>query len=396
MLMTDLNTTAASDDRLTMDEVLQLARSITNQFPEEYYRDLDRHDAFAEDFVNTALKAGLHTVMIPEEYGGMGLGVKEASVITEQVNYSGGAGANIHAAMFSMGILARHGSEEQKAKWLPQVASGDLRMISFALTTPNAGVETAKITTTARREGDEWVFNGQKVFISRAAHTDLMIMMARTSPSPDPAKPGLGISCFLVDLRDADPKQIQMNRIPVMFNHHTYEVFLDDFRVPADAIIGEEGQGFRYLLDGLNAERIVIAAECIGDGRWFVDKAVKYANERVIFDRPIGQNQGVQFPIARGYANLEAADLMRWKAAEVFDAGQNAGPQANMAKMLASEAAWELANVCMQTHGGYGLTEEYGVARKFCETRIFQIGPVPTNMILTYLSHKVLGLPKSY
>lgn len=382
--------------KIGLDEVRQAAKAVTSRFPDEYYRELDKTKAFAEEFVDAALKSGLHAVMVPTEYGGMGLGVTEASVITEEINRSGGAGAYIHASMFTMGIVARHGSEEQKSKWLPQVANGDVRLISFALTTPNAGVDTSKITTTARREGDEWVFKGQKVFISRAAQTDLLVIMARTSPSPDPAKPGLGISCFLVDLRDVDPKQLSMRQIPVMFNHHTYELFLDDFRVPADTLIGEEGKGFKYLLDGLNAERIVIAAECIGDGRWFIDKAVKYANERVIFDRPIGANQGVQFPIARGYANLEAADLMRWKAAELFDKGENAGPEANMAKMLASEASWELANVAMQTHGGYALACEYDVERKFRETRIFQIGPVPTNMILTYLGHKVLGLPKSY
>ena len=387
---------ADASSEVTLDEVREAARGVTSRFPDEYYRELDKSGAFAEEFVTAAIDSGLHAVMVPVEYGGMGLGVTEASVITEEINRSGGAGANIHATMFTMGIVARHGSDEQKARWLPEVASGHLRLTTFALTEPDAGTDSSKITTAARLDGDEWVFNGQKVFISRIAFTDLMVVMARTSPSPDPKKPGLGISCFLVDIRDVDPKRLSMRQIELMFNHHTYEVFFDNFRTPADALIGVEGKGFRYLLDGLNAERIVIAAECIGDGKWFIDRSVKYANQRVMFGRPIGAYQGVQFPIARGYANLEAADLMRWKAAEIFDRGENPGPQANMAKLLASEAAWELANVAMQTHGGYSMATEYDIERKFRENRIFQVAPISTNMVLNYLGQHVLGMPRSY
>ena len=380
----------------TLDDVLQAARAVTAQFPDEYYRELDKHNEYATDFVNAATEAGLHTVMIPEEYGGWGLGVREASVITEEINYSGGAGAYIHATMFTMGIIARYGSAEQMAKWLPRVASSELRLTSFALTEPNIGTDTSKMQTTARYDNGEWVFKGQKIFISRVAFTDLMVIMARTSESPDPKKPGLGISCFLVDIRDVDPKQLSMRQVPVMFNHHTYELFLDDFRVPEDALIGEEGKGFKYLMDGLNAERIVVAAECIGDCRWFLDRSVRYANERVVFGRPIGQNQGVQFPLAQGYINMRAANEMRWKATEIFDSGANAGAESNMAKYLASNASWELANVAMQTHGGYSMAQEYDIERKFRETRIFQVAPVSPNMVLNYVAAHVLGLPKSY
>jgi acyl-CoA dehydrogenase len=305
----------AGGDKATLDDVLQAAKAVTSRFTNEYYRELDEKEAFPEEFAKAAETAGLHAVMIPEEYGGWGLGVTEASVITEEINRSGGAGAAIHAAMFAMGIVVGHGSEALKKKWLPQVTSGQVRLTTFALTEPNAGTDTSKLSTTARLDGDEWVFNGQKVFISRAAYTDLMVIMARTSASPDPAKPGLGISCFLIDIRDVDPAHLSMRKIPLMFNHHTYEVFLDNLRVPADSLIGEEGTGFKNLFDGLNAERIVIAAECIGDGRWFIDRAVKYANERVLFGKPIGANQAIQHPIAKGYAHLEAADAMRWKAA---------------------------------------------------------------------------------
>jgi acyl-CoA dehydrogenase len=389
-------TTNANETEATLDDVLQAAKAVTSQFPDAYWREIDEKGEFATDFVNAATEAGLHSVMIPEEYGGWGLGVREASVITEEINYSGGAGAFVHASMFPMGIIARYGSGEMKQKWLPRVASGELRLISFALTEPNIGTDTTKMQTNARLENGQWVFNGQKIFISRAAQTDLMVIMARTSESPDPKKPGLGISCFLVDVRDVDPKQLSMKQVPVMFNHHTYELFFDNFRVPEDALIGEEGKGFKYLLDGLNAERIVIAAECIGDCRWFLDRAVRYANERIVFDRPIGQNQGVQFPLANGYINMRAANEMRWKAAEVFDSGANAGAESNMAKYLASNASWELANVAMQTYGGYGVATEYDIERKFRDTRIFQVAPVSPNMVLSYIGNHVLGLPKSY
>ncbi len=391
-----MTATPEVDLSATRDDVLQAVKGVTARFPAEYYQEVDEKEAFPEEFVNAAERAGLHAVMIPEEYGGWGLGVAEASIVTEEIERSGGSGSAIHSAMFAMGIVVRHGSEELKKKWLPQITSGDVRLTTFALTEPDAGSDTAKLGTTARLDGDEWVFNGQKVFISRAAYTDVMVIMARTSPSPDPAKPGLGISCFLIDIRDVDPARLSMRKIPLMFNHHTYELFINDLRVPADTLIGEEGQGFRYLFDSLNAERIVIAAECIGDGRWFIDRAVKYANERVLFGRPIGANQAIQHPIAKGYAHLEAADAIRWKAAETFDRGENAGPLANMAKYLAAEASWELAEACMQTHGGFGLTKEYDIQRKFRNNRVFQVAPVSPNMVLNYLSHKVLGMPKSY
>lgn len=388
---------ATSETKATLDDVLQAAKAVTSRFNNDYYREVDEKEAFPEEFAKAAETAGLHSVMIPEEYGGWGLGVTEASVITEEINRSGGAGAAIHAAMFAMGIVVNHGSEELKKKWLPQITSGDVRLTTFALTEPNAGTDTSKLATTARLDGDEWVLNGQKVFISRAAYTDLMVIMARTSPSPDPKKPGLGISCFLIDIRDVDPARLAMRKIPLMFNHHTYELFIDNLRVPADSLIGEEGIGFKYLFDGLNAERIVIAAECVGDGKWFIERAVKYANERVLFGKPIGANQAIQHPIANGYAHLEAADAMRWKAAAAYDAGADNAPElANIAKYLAAEASWDLAQTCMQTYGGYGLAREYDIERKFRDNRVFQVAPVSPNMVLNYLSHKVLGMPKSY
>lgn len=389
--------TTTDSPKATLDDVLQAAKSVTSRFGNDYYREVDENDAFPEEFAKAAETAGLHAVMIPEEYGGWGLGVTEASVITEEINRSGGAGAAIHAAMFAMGIVVNYGSEELKKKWLPQITSGDVRLTTFALTEPNAGTDTSKLATTARLDGDEWVLNGQKVFISRAAYTDLMVIMARTSPSPDPAKPGLGISCFLIDIRDVDPARLAMRKIPLMFNHHTYELFIDDLRVPAESLIGAEGMGFKGLFDGLNAERIVISAECIGDGKWFLERAVKYANERVLFGKPIGANQAIQHPLAKGYAHLEAADAMRWKAAAAYDVGAKDAPAlANMAKFLSAEASWELAEACMQTYGGYGLAKEYDIERKFRDNRVFQVAPVSPNMVLNYLSHKVLGLPKSY
>jgi acyl-CoA dehydrogenase len=380
----------------TLADVYQAACNVTARYPDAYYRELDKRDGYPDDFIKDAMEAGLGAVMVPAEYGGMGLGVREASVVVEQIHRSGGTGSMIHGQMFMMGILARHGSVEQKQEILPQVASGKVRLQSFSVTEPDAGTDTSKIKTRARRGGKGWIIRGQKVWTSRAAHTDLMIVFARTSEPTDPKKPFQGLSCFLVDLREADPKQITMKKIDVIFNHHTYEVFYDDLEVPEDALIGEEGKGFKYLLDGLNAERVLISAECIGDGKWFVEKAVKYGNDRVIFGRPITANQGVQFPIARGYAHLQAADALRWKAAELFDRHEKCGAEANMAKMLASEASWELANVCIQTHGGYGLAVEYDVERKFRENRVFQVAPISTNMVLNYISQHVLGMPRSY
>ncbi len=389
-------TSSTSSSGVTLDEVLQAAKAVTSRYPESYYDELDRTGGYPHEFIKDAMAAGLGAIMVPAEYGGMGLGVREASVVTEEIHRSGGSGSMLHGQMFMMGILARHGSEEQKRRVLTEVAAGRVRLQSFSVTEPNAGTDTSKITTRATREGNQWVINGQKVWTSRAAHTDMLIVLARTRPPKDPAKPFDGLSCFLVDVRGVDPKQFQLRKIDVIFNHHTYEVFYDNLRVPENALIGEEGKGFKYLLDGLNAERVLITSECIGDGRWFVDKAVKYANERVIFGKQIGANQGVSFPIARGYAHLEAADALRWKAAEMFDRHENCGAEANMAKMLASEASWELANACMQTHGGFGLAREYGIERRFRENRVFQIAPISTNMVLNYISQHVLKMPRSY
>jgi acyl-CoA dehydrogenase len=387
---------SSTASRVTLDEVLQATQAITSRYPDAYYRELDRTGGYPTDFIRDAMAAGLGAIMVPAEYGGMGLGVREASVVTEEIHRSGGAGAMLHGQMFMMGILARHGSAEQKSKILPEVAKGAVRLQSFSVTEPNAGTDTSKITTKATRKGNQWVINGQKVWTSRAGHTDFLIVLARTRPPNDSAKPFDGLSCFLVDVREADPKQFEIRKIEVIFNHHTYEVFYNDLHVPEDALIGEEGKGFRYLLDGLNAERILIASECVGDGRWFLEKTIKYAKERVIFGRPIGANQGVQFPISRGYANLEAANALRWKAADMFDRMEKCGAEANMAKMLASEASWELANVALQTHGGFGLAKEYDIERKFRENRVFQVAPISTNMVLNYIGQHVLGLPRSY
>ncbi len=380
----------------TLADVLQATRNLTRRYPDEYYRELDKNAAYPHDFVKDAMEAGLGAVMVPAEYGGMGLGVREAAVVVEELHRSGGVGSLIHGQMFMMGILARHGTEEQKNRVLPQVANGSLRLQSFSVTEPNAGTDTSKIQTRARRGGKGWIIKGQKVWTSRMDYTDMFIVLARTSEPKDPNKPFQGMSLFLVDKREVEPKQLTTRKIDVIFNHHTFEVFYDDMEVPEDALIGEEGRGFRYLLDGLNAERVLIASECIGDGKWFIEKAVTYSKERILFGRPIGQNQGVQFPIARGYSHLLAADALRWKAAEMFDRHENCGAEANIAKMLASEASWELANVCMQTHGGFGLAVEYDIERKFRENRVFQIAPISTNMVLNYVGQHVLGMPRSY
>ena len=387
---------AQVESRLTLDEVKRVTEGVTARFPDSYYRELDRRKAYPEEFVKAATAAGLHAVMIPAAYGGLGLGVTEASAIVEEIHRSGGVGSAIHAQMFTMGILARHGSDEQRNRILPELAAGRLRLQAFSLTEPNAGTDTSKITTRAERKDRGWVINGQKVWTSRAVETDLMIVVARTSLPTRAEKPAEGLSCFLVDLREVDLERLTRRKIDVMFNHHTYEVFYDDLYVPDNALIGEEGRGFRYLLDGLNAERILISAECIGDGRWFVEKAVRYANERIVFGRPIGANQAVQFPIAHGYAELEAASLMRWRAAELFDQGEKCGAEANMAKLLSSEASWKLANVAMQTFGGFSVAVEYDIERKFRENRVFQVAPVSPNMVLNYIGQHVLGMPRSY
>ncbi|MGH6718048.1 MAG: acyl-CoA dehydrogenase family protein [Alphaproteobacteria bacterium] len=362
-------------------------------FPGAYWRDLDARRAYPEDFVRALTAAGFLGVLIPEAYGGGGLGLAAAAAILEEIHNSGGNGAACHAQLYTMGTLLRHGSEDQKRRWLPGVAEGRLSLQAFAVTEPDAGSDTTSIATRAERDGDGWVVTGRKVFTSRAEHSDLMLLLARTTPAAVAGR-GDGLSVFLVDLRGATGLTIRP--IPTMINHATCELAFDGLRLPADALIGGAGKGFRYILDGMNAERILIAAECIGDARWFIAKASAYARDRVVFGRPIGRNQGVQFPIARAYAETEAAALMVGRAAALFEAGETCGAEANMAKLLASEASWRAGEACLQTHGGYGFATEYDVERKFRETRLYQVAPVSTNLILAYLAEHVLGLPRSY
>jgi len=377
-------------------ELRQAVRALCATFPPEYWRRLDEQRAYPEQFVRALTEAGWLSALIPEEYGGSGLGISEASVILEEVNRSGGNSGACHAQMYVMGTLLRHGAPEQKRRYLPGIASGELRLQSFAVTEPSTGSDTTKLKTTAVRKGDRYLVNGQKVWTSRVQHSDLMLLLARTTPLAQTKKKSDGLSVFLVDLRDALGRAISVRPIRNMPNHETNELFFDNLEVPAQNLIGEEGKGFRYILDGMNAERILIAAECVGDGHWFLEKASTYARERVVFDRPIGQNQGIQFPIARAYVNVEAANLMRFNAAELFDRGEPCGAQANMAKLLAADASWEAANACLQTHGGFGFAAEYDVERKFRETRLYQVAPISTNLILAYIAEHVLGLPRSY
>ena len=378
-----------------LTEIRAAVRELCEQFPGEYWRALEP-DRYPDEFIRALTENGWLAALIPEEYGGGGLNVTEASVILEEINRSGANSGACHAQMYIMGALVRHGSDAQKRQYLPAIAAGELRLQSFAVTEPTTGTDTTKIKTFAARRGDRYVVNGQKVWISRVRHSDLMLLLARTTPLADVARKTEGLSMFLVDLRGADPRALTVRPIRNMVNHETNEVFFDNFEVPAEGLIGQEGQGFRYVLDGMNAERILIAAECIGDGYWFLDKARRYACERVVFDRPIGRNQGIQFPIARAFATLRAADLMRYEAARLFDEGRPAGAEANMAKLLAADASWEAANVCLQTHGGYGFAAEYDVERKFRETRLYQVAPISTNLILSYIGEHVLGLPRSF
>jgi acyl-CoA dehydrogenase len=371
-------------------------RELCARYPDPYWRELDAKRAYPEEFVKALTDAGYLAALIPEEYGGSGLGIEEAAIILEEVNASSGNSGACHAQMYIMGTLLRHGSAEQKQKYLPQIASGTLRLQAFGVTEPTTGSDTTRMRTTAVRKGDAYVINGQKVFISRAEHSDLMLLMARTTPLDQAKKPSEGISTFLVDLRTAVGNGLTIRPLRTMMNHATTELFFDDLHVPAENLVGEEGKGFRYLLDGLNAERILIAAECVGDGRWFVNRARKYASERTVFGRPIGKNQGIQFPIARAHVNIEAANLMRVRAAELFDSGRPCGAEANMAKLLAADASWEAANVTIQTFGGFGFAEDYDIERKFRETRLYQVAPISTNMILNYVAEHVLGLPRSY
>ena len=365
-------------------------------FPGEYWRRLDAEHAYPEEFVRALTEAGFLAALIPQEYGGSGLGIAEAAAIMEEIQKSGCNGAACHAQMYTMGTVLRHGSEAQKTEYLPRIAAGELRLQAFGVTEPTSGTDTSRIRTTAVRDGAGYVVNGQKVWTSRIEHSDLMLLLARTTPRDQAARPHDGMSVFLVDIREARDRGLTIRPIRAMINHHTTEVFFDNLRIPASSLIGEEGRGFRYILDGMNAERILIAAECIGDARWFIGKATAYAGERMVFGRPIGQNQGIQFPIARAYAATEAANLMVEKACGLFDAGQPCGPQANMAKMLAADASWQAADMCLQTHGGFGFAEEYDIERKFRETRLYQIAPISTNLILAYIAEHVLGLPRSY
>src|SRR5574343_255637 len=377
-------------------ELRAALRDLFKRFPDEYFRKVDAARGYPEEFVDALTEAGWLAVMIPEEYGGAGLGLAEASVVMEEVNRCGGNAGACHGQMYNMGTLLRHGSVEQKRRYLPGIASGELRLQSMGVTEPSTGTDTTQLKTTALRRGDRYVVNGQKVWISRIQHSDLMILLARTTPLDQVKKKSEGMSIFIVDLRDSIGKGLDVRPILNMVNHETNELFFENLEIPAENLIGEEGQGFKYILDGLNAERTLIAAECIGDGYWFIDRVSKYVSERVVFGRPIGQNQGVQFPIAEAYIELEAANLMRWKACEKIDAHQNAGAEANMAKYLAAKASWEAANVCLQTHGGFGFACEYDIERKFRETRLYQVAPVSTNMIFSYVAEHILGLPRSF
>jgi alkylation response protein AidB-like acyl-CoA dehydrogenase len=379
-----------------LDEIRAAVRELCTRFPGEYWRALEP-DRYPEEFVQALTEHGWLAVLIPEEYGGAGLGLSAASAILEEINASGGNAGACHAQMYTMGTILRHGSAEQKQRYLPKIASGELRLQAFGVTEPTVGSDTTRIQTSAERVDGGYVINGQKIWTSRALYSDLMLLLARTTPFDEVDKKTEGLSTFLVDMKQAvaDGK-MTIRPVKTLMNHATTEIFLEGVEVPADALIGEEGRGFRYILDGMNAERILIAAECVGDGRWFVDKASHYASERVVFGRPVGQNQGVQFPIARAHAAIEAADLMRQKAAWLFEQGLPCGPEANMAKLLGSEASWQAANACLDAHGGFGFAEEYDVERKFRETRLYSIAPVSNNLVLAYLGQHVLGLPRSY
>jgi acyl-CoA dehydrogenase len=378
------------------DEIRSAVRALCAQFPDEYFRKIDLERGYPEAFVRALTEAGWLAALIPQEYGGSGLLLAEASVIMEEINRSGGNSGACHGQMYVMNVLVRHGSQEQREFYLPKIASGELRLQSMAVTEPTTGTDTTKLKTTAVRKGDRYVINGQKVWTSRVRHSELMLLLARTTPLAEVKKKSEGLSVFMVDLREAIGKGLNLRPIENMVNHETNELFFDDLEVPGENLIGEEGKGFKYILDGLNAERVLIAAECIGDGRWFIERASRYAKDRIVFDRPIGQNQGVQFPLAESHIEVEAASLMRFRACELYDARKPCGAEANMAKYLAAKASWEAGNACLQTHGGFGFACEYDVERKFRETRLYQVAPISTNLILSYVAEHVLGLPKSY
>ena len=377
-------------------EIRDAVRALCAEFPDEYHRKVDEKRGYPEEFVDALTRAGWLAAMIPQEYGGSGLGLTEATVIMEEINRAGGNSGACHGQMYNMGTLLRHGSEAQKRLYLPKIATGELRLQSMGVTEPSTGTDTTRIKTTAVRKGDRYVVNGQKVWISRVQHSDLMILLARTTPLAEVKKKSEGMSIFIVDLHHAIGNGLTVRPIPNMVNHETNELFFEDLEVPAENLIGEEGRGFKYILDGLNAERTLIAAECIGDGYWFIDRVTRYVGERVVFGRPIGQNQGVQFPIAEAYIEVEAANLMRWKACALFDAHEPCGAEANMAKYLAAKASWEAANACLQFHGGFGFANEYDVERKFRETRLYQVAPISTNLILSHVAEHTLGLPRSF
>ena len=385
---------------MTLDDphsdIRDAARRLCARFPGSYWQALDRERAYPGEFVKALTEEGWLSVLIPEAYGGAGLPLAAAAAVLEEIHRSGGNGAACHAQMYTMGVVLRHGSEVQKQQWLPKIASGEVRLQAFGVTEPSSGVDTTRITTFARREGDRYIVRGQKIWISRAEHSDLMVLLCRTTPREEAARPSDGMSVLLVDMREAKDRGLTIRPIRTMLNHATTELFFDDVEVPAANLVGEEGNGFRYILDGMNAERILIGSECIGDGRFFIDRAAAYAKEREVFGRPIGQNQGVQFPIARAHVQLEAAAGMVARAAGLYDAGEPCGTEANMAKLLASEASWFAADTCLQTHGGFGFAEEYDIERKFRETRLYQTAPIPTNLILSHVATHVLGLPKSF
>ncbi len=403
--MTTAETVPPADERAAnpyapdpeIEAIRQSVRALCAGFPGEYWRGKDRERAYPTEFVRALTEAGFLAVLIPEAYGGSGLGLRAACAILEEIHKSGGNGAACHAQMYIMGTILRHGSAEQKERWLPGIASGGLRLQAFGVTEPGSGTDTLSLRTVAEKKGnDRYVVNGQKVWTSRAEHSDLMLLLARTTPKEEAKKRTEGLSVFVVDMREARGNGLTIRPIRTMINHATTEVFFDDLEVPAENLVGAEGQGFRYILDGMNAERVLIGAECIGDARWFIEKARAYADERRVFGRPIGQNQGIQFPIAKAYAATEAADLMVQKAAALYDAGERPGAEANMAKMLAADAAWEAADMCMQAHGGFAFAEEYDIERKFRETRLYRTAPISTNLILSYIAEHVLGLPRSF
>ena len=380
----------------TISEIKLAVEKLCQEYPGEYWRELDRNQKYPTDFVKALTESGFLSVLIPEEFGGSGLGIVAASTILEEIHHQGCNAAACHAQMYTMGTVLRHGSEQQKKKYLPKIADGSLRLQAFGVTEPTSGTDTTSLRTTAVKEGSEYIINGQKIWTSRAEHSDLMLLLARTTPINQVEKKTEGLSVFLLDMQEGKKNGLSIKPIKTMMNHATTEVFFDNLRIPEDNLVGEEGKGFRYILSGMNAERILIAAECIGDAKWFTKKSTTYANERNIFGRPVGQNQGIQFPIAKAYANMKAAELMVYHAAKLYDEGKSIGEEANTAKLLAADASWAAAEACVQTHGGFGFAEEYDVERKFREARLYQVAPISTNLILSYLSEHVLGMPRSY